>query len=333
MKLSVLDQAPISIGEHAETSLRCSVELAMHTESLGFHRYWMAEHHNTNGLASSAPEIAISQILHHTETLRVGSGGVLLPQYSPLKVAETFRMLEAFYPARVDLGLGRSPGGGQKTRAALTDGLNKPLSSFSRQVKELQQFLHDELPKGHDYFGVKAKPATQRNPEVWVLGLSERGAKHAALNGTGFTYGYFISPSKAREAIDTYRERFTPKFDMKHPRVTMCIFAVCADTEEEAEFLAKSQDHWLLQVEQGLDTRVYPPEEIDLSDVTDEQRIKIETNRKRCLIGTPSQVAEQLKDLSEEYQVDEFLLITNIFDFEKKKMSYKKIKQAVDALQ
>ncbi|WP_347860530.1 LLM class flavin-dependent oxidoreductase [Salimicrobium sp. PL1-032A] len=333
MKLSVLDQAPISSGDTPETSLQHSVELAKYTEDLGFHRYWMAEHHNTNGLASSAPEIAIGQILQHTESIRVGSGGVLLPQYSPLKVAETFRMLEAFHPGRVDLGLGRSPGGGQKTRAALTDGGTKPLSSFSRQVKELQQFLNNDLPKGHDYFGVKVKPETKGNPSVWVLGLSERGAKHAALNGTGFTFGYFISPSEVQEAINVYRERFTPKYDLKEPHVTMCIFAVCADTQEEAEYLAKSQDYWLLQVEEGLDTRVHPPEAIDLDALTEEQRRKLENNRNRCVIGTPAQVAHQLTDLSELYNVDEFLLITNIFSFEKKKLSYKKIKQALDTLE
>ncbi|SIS37314.1 LLM class flavin-dependent oxidoreductase [Salimicrobium flavidum] len=332
MKLSVLDQSPVSIGESAEEALNHSIELAQLTESLGFTRYWFAEHHNTNGLASSAPEIAVSTVLNYTEKLKVGSGGVLLPQYSPLKVAETFRMLEAFHPGRVDLGLGRSPGGGNKTRTALTDGMNKSLSSFQRQVKELQQFLHDSIPKGHDYYGVKAKPDTSSNPDVWVLGLSERGAKHAALNGTGFTYGYFIDPRDAGTAIEVYRNNFQPSYSLERPEVNMCVFAVCAETEEEAEFLAKSQDMWLLQVEKGLDTRIHPPEELSYEDLTEEEKGKISKNRERCIIGTPDEVAKELQKLADIYSVEEFLLITNIYDFKKKKASYKNIKMAVDNL-
>ncbi|WP_102335873.1 LLM class flavin-dependent oxidoreductase [Salimicrobium jeotgali] len=332
MILSVLDQSPISDGGSPGDALAQTTELAQFTESLGYHRYWVAEHHNTNGLASAAPEVIINTILSKTTNIKVGSGGVLLPQYSPLKVAEVFRTLEVFYPGRVDLGLGRSPGGGQKTRAALTDGVNKPLSSFQRQLKELQHFLYDDLPKGHDYYGVKAKPASPTIPDMWVLGLSERGARHAAKQGTGFTFGYFISPDAVEEALQTYRDKFDPSLQLSEPSVNMCVFAVCADTEEEAEYLARSQDMWLLQVEKGLDTKVYAPDEIDFDNLTGEEIDKIQKNRKRTIIGTPEKVARKLQKLSESYQVDEFLLITNIYDFEKKKASYQKIKTAVDHL-
>ncbi|UOR12546.1 LLM class flavin-dependent oxidoreductase [Halobacillus amylolyticus] len=323
MKLSVLDQSPISKGQTAEQALQQTIELAQWTESLGFKRYWVAEHHNTNGLAGSSPEVLISHIASRTSRIRIGSGGVLLPQYSPLKVAESFKVLQALFPGRIDLGLGRSPGGGKKTRAALTDGTDKPLSSFSRQVKELQGFLHGTIPKEHAYYGVSAKPHTSDNPDVWVLGLSERGARHAAINGTGFTFGHFINPDHAAETLKTYREKFKPTAGLKKPEVNACVFVVCADTSERAEELALSQDMWLLQVEKGLETRVPSISEVKGHTFTVKELEKIKRNRKRAIVGTPETVYRKLKQLSEAYQTDEFLLITNIFDFEAKKHSYK----------
>ncbi len=322
MKLSVLDQSPISKGQTAEDALQHSIELAQWAESLGYHRYWVAEHHNTNGLAVSSPEIMITRIASQTSRIRLGSGGVLLPQYSPLKVAETFKVLEALFPGRIDLGLGRSPGGGQRTRAALTDGVNKPLSSFSRQVKELQWFLNGTIPKTHDYYGVSARPHTTTNPNIWVLGLSERGARHAAINGTGFTFGHFINPAHAVEALTAYREKFKPSEGLQHPKVNACVFVVCAETMKEAEELALSQDMWLLQVEKGLETRVPSIEEVKNHTFTARELEKITLNRQRAIIGTPEKVYQELLKLKNDYQTDEFLIITNIFDFNSKKRSY-----------
>ncbi|CDQ19589.1 luciferase family oxidoreductase, group 1 [Halobacillus karajensis] len=325
MKLSVLDQSPISEGLTAKDALHQTIDLARHTEQLGYHRFWVAEHHNTNGLASTSPEVLISQIAQSTQKIRVGSGGVLLPQYSPYKVAENFRMLEAFYPGRIDLGLGRSPGGGPKTRMALTDGIEKPLSSFSRQVKELSQFLYGDFPKGDRYYGVKATPETVHQPELWVLGLSERGAKHAAINGTGFTFGHFINPDRGGASISTYKQRFKSSKGLQKPRINVCIFVICAETEEKAEELALSQDLWLLRVEKGLDTRVPSVDKARAYPYTEDEIKKISRNRRRCVIGDPHQVREQLLELSEMYKTEEFLIITNIFDFEEKKKSYERI--------
>ncbi|MCP3030781.1 LLM class flavin-dependent oxidoreductase [Halobacillus sp. A1] len=325
MILSVLDQSPISKGDSAETALMNSLSLAKYTEKLGYYRYWVAEHHNTNGLAGSSPEILVGRIASVTTSIRVGSGGVLLPQYSPLKVAENFKVLQALFPNRIDLGVGRSPGGGKKTRAALTDGYEKPLSSFSRQVKEVQQFLLGDIPKDHPYYGVAAKPKTEYNPEMWILGLTERGAKHAAVNGTGFTFGHFINPDNAIESITTYKDKFKPSISLAAPKVNACVFVICASTDEEAEELALSQDKWLLQVEKGLDTTVPSITEVKSSPFTEKEREKIKNNRKRCIIGSPEKVYAQLEKLSEAYGTDEFLLITNIFDFEAKKESYRLI--------
>lgn len=321
----MLDQSPISKGKTSEEALQQTLELAKLTDSLGYHRYWVAEHHNTNGLASSSPEILVGRIASVTEQIRVGSGGVLLPQYSPLKVAENFKMLEALFPNRIDLGLGRSPGGGKKTRAALNDGYDKPLSSFSRQIKEVQQFLAAEIPKEHPYYGVSAKPSTKTNPDLWVLGLSERGAQHAAVNGTGFTFGHFINPDQATLSIETYLEKFQPSTNLTNPKINACIFVVCAETNDKAEKLAKSQDMWLLQVEKGLDTRVPSVEEVDYTDFTSKDLSKIKSNRRRCIIGNPAHVYHQLQELCERYQTDEVLLITNIYNFNEKKKSYQLI--------
>ncbi|QAS50866.1 LLM class flavin-dependent oxidoreductase [Halobacillus litoralis] len=325
MKLSVLDQSPISKGQTATEALQQTISLAQSTEKSGYHRYWVAEHHSTNGLASTSPEILIGQIAAATNRIRVGSGGVLLPQYSPLKVAENFRMLEAFYPGRIDLGLGRSPGGGKKTRLALTDGQEKSLSAFSRQVKELQQFLNGSVPKGDSYFGVSARPYTPNQPDMWVLGLTARGAKHAAVNGAGFTFGHFINPDQGREAIHVYREKFKPLKEADNPRVNVCIFVICADTEEEAEELALSQDLWLLQVEKGIETRVPSIEEAKEYPYTEEEINKIHQNRRRCIIGGPTKVKNELTRLADLYGTDEFLIITNIFNFTEKLKSYERV--------
>ncbi|MFC7060365.1 LLM class flavin-dependent oxidoreductase [Halobacillus seohaensis] len=329
MILSVLDQSPISVGQFTEEALENTIALAEYTEFLGYYRYWLAEHHNTTGLASSSPEILISKIASVTNRIRVGSGGVLLPQYSPLKVAENFKVLQALFPGRIDLGLGRSPGGGKKTRSALTDGCDKPLSSFSRQVRELQQFLNNTIPKGHSYYGVSAKPATNSNPGLWILGLTERGARHAAVNGTGFTLGHFINPDQAMESITTYRKKFKASEGLKSPKVNVCVFVVCAETDQQAEELALSQDMWLLQVGKGLETRVQSVEEVKSYKFSTEDLRKIKYNRRRAIIGSPPTVFEQLRELSHTYDTDEFLIITNIYDFEAKKKSYQLIAEYV----
>ncbi len=262
MRLSILDQAPISTGSTSVEALENTLTLAKKAEELGYHRFWIAEHHNANGLASPSPEILIARIASETATIRVGSGGVLLPQYSPLKVAETFRMLAAMFPERIDLGLGRSPGGSQQTRLALTDGCQKPLSAFTRQIKDLQGFMYNTLPHDHAAYGVKAMPFPSQNPELWVLGLSERGARHAGRRGTNFTFGHFINPDHASETLRTYFETFTPSEQNEQPAVNVCVFVVCAETKEKAEELALSQDKWLIQVEKGIDTRVPSVKEV-----------------------------------------------------------------------
>lgn len=323
MRLSVLDQAPISKGDSPEQTLQHTLELAQWTEKLGYHRYWVAEHHNSNGLASSSPEIMMTRIASVTDQIRVGSGGILLPQYSPYKIAENAKTLAAFFPNRIDIGVGSSPGGSPLTRSALTDNQNKSLHDFPRQVADLQGFLHNSLPRDHAFRLVKAGPRIENVPPLWLLGLSERSARNAADMGLGFVFGHFIDPKHGREALKTYHEHFSPSVSMKEAQSIVCIFVVCAETEEEAEELALTQDKWLLNVGKGLGTKVLPKEDIRKHAFNDEELTIIKQNRNRCLIGTPEIVKEQLINLQGVYQTDEFMIITNIFDFEAKKKSYR----------
>lgn len=328
MKLSVLDQAPISRGTNVVQTLKNTIELAKVTEELGYTRYWVAEHHNTSGLASTSPEILIARIASATNRIRVGSGGVLLPQYSPYKVAENFKMLEALFPGRIDLGLGRSPGGSQITRLALTDGDKKSMSAFHRQLKELQGFLHNTLPREHAYRNVKATPRTETNPSMWVLGLSERGAETAANTGVGFTFGHFINQSNGKSVLETYRNKFQPSASLEQPANNVCIFVICADTQKEAEELAISQDKWLLNAGKGADTKIPAIDEVKSKPFSPEEQEEIEKNRNRAIIGTPDKVKMELDRLSKLYQSDEFMVITNIHDFKAKIHSYRLLAEA-----
>ncbi|MBO3078896.1 LLM class flavin-dependent oxidoreductase [Mammaliicoccus sciuri] len=329
MKLSVLDQAPISKGSTPEETLQNTIALAQWTESLGYHRYWVAEHHNTSGLASSSPEILMTQIAASTKHIRVGSGGILLPQYNPYKIAENGKTLSALFPNRIDLGFGNSPGGSPITQKALTDDHIKPIEDFYRQASDLQGFLHNSLPRDHKFRLVKAGPRINNPPSMWLLGLTENGARNAAQLGIGFVFGHFINPKYKEIAIKRYYEDFIPSVNMKEPTAIVCIFVVCAETDEAAEQLAISQDKWLLNVGKGLGTKVQPPEEINIDDYTEEELELIKTNRKRSIIGSPQTVRKQLNQLAEEYQTNEFMIITNIYDFEAKKKSYQLLAEEI----
>lgn len=329
MKLSVLDQAPISKGVSPEETLNRTLELAQLTESLGYHRYWIAEHHNTSGLASTSPEIFMTRLASVTKSIRIGSGGILLPQYSPFKVAENAKTLAGFFPGRIDIGVGSSPGGSELTRSALTDYQNKSLKDFKRQLFDLNGFLNNSLPKDHDFRLVKAGPRVEEIPPVFLLGLSERSAALAAESGLGFVFGHFIRPDRGASALKIYREEFNSTINQPVPKPIICIFIVCAETEEEAESHALTQDKWLLNVGKGLGTKVLPKEDIDKQKFDENELKQIRKNRKRCIVGTPEAVRNELYRLKRLYQTDEFMIITNIYDFEAKKKSYRLLSEAV----
>lgn len=322
LKLSVLDQSVITKGDSASTAFQNTVKLAQITEELGYTRFWTAEHHNTNGMAGSSPEILISHIASKTSKIRVGSGGVLLPQYSPYKIAENFKVLQSLFPNRMDVGIGRSPGGSPSTRMALTDGLRKSMNEFPRQIQDLQGYLLNQLPIDHPFHDVKAYPVIVSLPEMWILGISHRGARIAAEHGTAFTYGHFITPENGVRAMDYYYTHFQSSPFLQKPKTNVCVFVVCAETQEEAEELAISQDIWLLAVEKGVDTRIPTIEEGKIISLTTDDKMKIQENRRRMIVGTPQRVKAELLRLSERYQCNEFMIITNIYDFQDKIKSY-----------
>ncbi|MBM7703659.1 LLM class flavin-dependent oxidoreductase [Metabacillus iocasae] len=326
--LSVLDQSPVSSGYTAQDALKQTVELAKWTDELGYNRFWVAEHHNTNGLAGSSPLLMMTHLASQTSHIRIGSGGVLLPQYSSYKVAEDVQLLENLYPNRIDLGLGRSPGGDALTRLALTDGVRKSLNEFPRQVQSLIGHLTDSLPREHDFYGVRAFPKSETKPQLWQLGINKRGGRAAGELGISFTFGHFIQPIGGQEAIQSYHDSFVPSSYQQTPHTNVCIFVVCAETEEEATMHAKTLDLWLLKVERGGDTTVPSIDEASRYVYTDEERKKIERNRRRMLVGDVATVKRALLFLQEKYQNDEFLIITNIHDFEAKKKSYALLAEA-----
>ena len=329
MKLSVLDQSVICKGESASTALHKTVQLAKKTEALGYTRFWVAEHHNTNGMAGSSPEVLISHIASNTRHIRVGSGGVLLPQYAPYKIAENFKVLEALFPGRIDIGIGRSPGGSPTTRLALTDGLRKSLNDFPRQLKDLQGFLQNQIPVDNPFHNVQAFPDPASLPEMWLLGITPRGARLAAENGTAFTYGHFITPLNGERAMDYYYQHFHPSPTLARPKANVCVFVVCASTQEKAEELALSQDLWLLAVEKGIDTRIPSIEEAKSTPLSIDQRKKIKENRKRMIIGTPQKVKSEIFRLSEKYRTEEFMIISNIYNFEDKIEIYRLLAETI----
>lgn len=323
MEFSVLDQVPLSRGDSPEEALEKSIELVKWTEQLGYKRYFVAEHHHTRGLISNSPDIMMTRLLSVTESIVVGSGGILLPQYSPYNIAERIQLIEAMFPGRVNLGVGNSPGGTELTRLALTDGGDSKLRDYTRMLTELIGFMHNSLPADHRFRSVKAGPRISHQPPVYTLGLTVNGARRAAKLGIGFVFGAFINPKHMHEALTTYYDEFQPSAVMEKPHAIICLFIICCETRAEAEQHAKILDHWLLNVTLGRDTTVPNAAEVAEKIYSEKERAIIQANRSRCIIGNTDDVKEALRQLP---SADEIMVICNIHDFEAKKKIYKLIK-------
>lgn len=323
MRLGILDQVPLHEGDTIEQTMEMTQQLVIEAERLGYERYWFAEHHNTNGLLSAAPELFIARMGAVTSRIKLGSGGVLLPQYRPLKIAETFSTLAAFYPNRIELGIGNSPGGSERTRRALTDGADNKAAAFPRLLDEVNGFLTDSLSSRHPYRIVKTTPRITDELPLSVLGLSPRSAKLAAERGHGLVFGHFINPDRWEETLQTYRDEFVA-VDGRQPNVIVCVFVICAETEQEAERLARTQDAWIQGIRLG--HSIVPSfTTTDTKRWNAEQQQRIEHDRRRTIVGTPEQVATELRQLAIRYQTDQFLLINNAFDQHKRLRSYQLI--------
>lgn len=338
LTLGVLDQSPIRQGGTAEQAIEETLQLAQVTERLGYSRYWLAEHHNSSGLACAAPEVLIPRVASITSRIRVGSGGVMLPHYSSLKVAEQFRMLETMFPGRIDLGLGRAPGTDGRTASALAPGPEGfGIEHYPRQVADLLQLLTDELPEGHPLTGIHAQPQGTTAPEPWLLGSSLDSANTAAEQGLPFTFAHFINGDWASEAITLYRRLFRPSRWLDTPRVNVGISALCADTDEEAERLAMSRWLWRLRNRQRLPgsnapglTGVPSPDAAAIEELTPPEQDFITYQKQTSFVGGPNRLQERLEQLALELEVDEFVVVTITYDFTDRVHSYELLAKAFE---
>ncbi len=329
MRLSVLDQSPIGAGRTPADAVAETLDLARLCDSLGYHRYWLAEHHSSDGLAGAAPEILIARVAAETRHLRVGSGGVMLPHYSALKVAEQFRMLETLFPGRIDLGIGRAPGSDGRTALALQPGPHAyGIEHFPNQIADLVDWLRGSLPDGHPFAAVKAQPAGPTMPELWVLGSSGESARYAAHFGLGFAHAHFISARGGAEACDAYRRHFSPSPELPGPRAALAVFALVADTEAEAQRLALSRDLWRLRLDQGILGPVPSVAEAESHPYSDFERAQIQRNRQRQTIGAPEQVRARLAELAREHAADELVVVSICHDKAARRRSYALLAEA-----
>jgi luciferase family oxidoreductase group 1 len=331
MKLSVLDQSPIPAGSTAAQALHNTIDLAKFTEALGYERYWIAEHHATASLASPAPEIMIERVASETSRIRVGSGAVLLPHYSPMKVVETFRVLHALHPGRIDLGLGRAPGGRrldayalQRDRKVESDG-----EDFGQQLLELLKFMSKTFPETHPFSQIAISPDMPGAPEIWLLGSSGWSADAAAHLSLPYAAAHFINPQTTRQAIDHYRENFKPTEEMPEPKALVAISAICASTVEEADFLASSQRLRRLLRDTGESGPIPPPEEATRRLAEMVQPLTTDRSEwPRMILGDPRGMREQLEEMASALGVEEFMLVTVVHNHEARKRSYELLAQA-----
>ena len=330
MRLSVLDLSPVPSGATAAEALRNTLDLARHADRLGYHRYWLAEHHNTGLIASSSPEVMIGHVAQVTERLRVGSGGVMLPNHAPLKVAETFRTLEALHPGRIDLGLGRAPGTDARTALALRRS-QFPITAddFPQQLSDLLGFLTDALPEGHPFQTVQAAPEEVSPPELWLLGSSDFSARMAAERGLGFAFAHHIDPWPAVPALRLYHQGFRPSRYLSAPQSLMGVHVICAETDEAAEALAASADLTLLRFRQGKFAGKVPSAAEALAyPYTDVEREAVTFNRQRLTVGSPETVRRRLTELAAETGVSELMVTSLIHDHAARKQSYALLAEA-----
>ena len=334
MRLSVLDQSPIRKDGSAADAVAETIALAKACDRLGYHRYWLAEHHNSNSFAGSCPELLIGRVAQETQRLRVGSGGVMLTHYSPLKVAEQFRMLDVMYPGRIDLGMGRAPGSDQMTARALQSGPQAwPIDAFPSQVQLLRQFLDDSsgretLPDDHPYRGIHAMPkgskesAATPGPELWMLGSGIHGAVYAAELGLPFSHAYFITAEGSEDAVAEYRARFRPSAACPVPRVSLGVAALVGETEEDAKRLATSRNLWVVRLLSGRPIPFPSPEEAQAQPLTPQEEKLLTTVAKRSIVGTGVQVRERLTALAQSHGADELVVVTITYDYASRLRSY-----------
>lgn len=289
----------------------------------------MSEHHSSDSIVGTAPEVLMAAIAATTSRIRVGSAGVMLPHYSALKVAEQFRVLEAIAPGRIDLGVGRAPGSDRLTALALNPYSNAA-EDFPRQVHELRAWVCGEpLDDGHPFAAISANPRGPTYPELWILGSSDYGAQLAAHFGLPYAYAYFFTEGRGtEEALALYRRNYRPSARHPVPQATICVWALAADTEARARHLLKTREFWRVGFEKGLRKPLVTPEFADTYPYTDSERATIDALRRKAIVGTGSAVAERLIQLAQHFALDEIVVVTWTHDPAARQRSYELLASA-----
>ncbi|MCM2674517.1 LLM class flavin-dependent oxidoreductase [Alkalicoccobacillus plakortidis] len=324
MKLSILDQVVVSRGRSVADAINETEQLAIYADELGYSRYWIAEHHDLPGLACPAPDVLLGIIGSQTTTIRIGAGAVLLPNYQPYLVAERYHLLATMYPGRIDLGLGRSPGGSAEASLALNTNMLQAIYSMPEKVEELLHFIRNDFPEGHSYRSLKAAPVPNDPPVPWILGTSIKSAKLAAKHGLPYAVGHFMNDESSKKAAEAYKKHFKPTKYNQEPTLILAVSVVCAETNQLAEEIAGSAHIWSIEraKAEGLDG--IPNQDFaNHYSLTPDEAEKRKELQQRQVFGEPENVKEQLLKLSKEYGSDECMVLTNVHSFEDRLKSYK----------
>jgi luciferase family oxidoreductase group 1 len=323
--LSVLDLVPVGSGTTPAAALRRATDLAQLAERLGYVRYWFAEHHGMPGIASSSPEILIEHIATATNTIRVGSGGIMLPNHAPLRIADAFHTLEALHPGRIDLGIGRAPGTDPITSSAL-----RPFDAeqFASQLTELIALSRGTLPPDHHFHKVRVVPAGVTLPPIWLLGSSGASARFAGSLGLGYAFARHFSPAPPEPAIRAYRDAFRPSEQFPRSHVVLGVSVICAETDEEADYLARTVDLVWVRYQRGEFAALPTPEDATAYPYTAQDLATVQSNRAKHFIGSPARVAAQIRDLIASTGADEIMVTTMVHDHAARLRSYELLAHA-----
>jgi luciferase family oxidoreductase group 1 len=332
LRLAILDQSPIVTGRGADASIRETLALARLADDLGYGRYWLAEHHNSESHAGSAPEMLVAAIGATTRRIRVGTAGVMLPHYSSLKIAEQFRVAEAIAPGRIDLGLGRAPGSDGRTAFALNPNANQAAERFPNQVQEVLGWLGEGLPANHPFRTVTASPVVPTRPQVWILGSSDYGAQVAAYFGLPYCFAHFISEHGSEQVMALYREGFQPHPDtpgrLTAPHGALGVFALTADTEAAAWRLYASRELSRLYRDQGRFLPLPSVAEAEAYPFTPADRAHLDGIRANAIVGAPEQVKAKLEALAARHGAQEVAILSPCHDADARRRSYRLLAEA-----
>ncbi|MED1799279.1 LLM class flavin-dependent oxidoreductase [Brevibacillus porteri] len=333
LKLSILDQSPIQEGETATEAFLHTIALVKKAEELGYHRFWVSEHHDLDHVVGSSPEVLIAHLLAKTERIRIGSGGVMLQHYSPYKVAENFHVLASLAPGRVDLGIGRAPGGLPLSTKALQQESTGTNRTLAEKLEELEHFLHDELIPAHSLYGLKVIPTPPVPADLFLLGTSIESAELAASRGIPYVFALFINHDEtvSQAAMEAYRKQFRPG-RIANPQALLALSVIVADTEEEAAQLAKESKVAKIHLQSGKTvtvTSLKKAEEFGLQSV---EPYTIEVKEANVIHGTKDTVREKLIAIQDQYDIEEIIITAPIKDFQKRMLSYERLREAISEL-